>query len=69
MGPLPDSIKRDWRAALDKLAPDDGEQFASREEEEQVKRRRARDALAQPDPPAADPNPEPCADCPQEATG
>jgi hypothetical protein len=44
------------------------ERFSSREEEERVKRARAVSLVAVPDPPAADPDLDPCADCPQEAT-
>jgi hypothetical protein len=40
------------------------ERFASREHEERVKRARAATLLTHPDPP----DPDPCADCPQEAT-
>jgi hypothetical protein len=39
------------------------ERFTSREEEERTKRARAASLLT-PDPP----NPEPCQDCPEEAT-
>jgi hypothetical protein len=40
------------------------ERFTSREEEERVKRQRAASLLTLPDPP----DPDPCADCPEEAT-
>jgi hypothetical protein len=42
------------------------ERFDSREHEERVKRQRAAALLTLPDPPTRDP--DPCEDCPQEAT-
>jgi hypothetical protein len=56
----------DWRAALGRAVPDNGERFESREDEVAAKRNRAAEAVAIARS-LGEPDPEPCQDCPEGA--